>query len=256
MMSKILKLIGGLALASILAACGGGGGSAGQTTPGSNTGAGATATDLIFDLGGKSSITNTGSDFATLTVTVLDANRNVMADIPVSVSLTDGVFQVVSGNATDSNGQFVGTIGIGGNKTNRTINATINAAGLSRVASVVVTGSQISVTPLPATPTPGQTVTLDIGTADSAGSPVSTVVTLSGTAGLTGQFLTDAAGSRSITFNAPGAVGVYSVVVSALGTSVAREIEVVSGTGSTRPPAVGPVNSATLTPVPNLVSVN
>lgn len=255
MMSKILKLIGGLVLASLMTACGGGGGSPGQT-PGSGTPSGATATDLIFDLGGKSTITNSGSDLATLTVTVLDASRNVMPDVPVSVSLTDGVFQVVSGSTTDSNGRFVGTIGIGGNKSNRTINAQISAGGLSRVASVVVTGSQITVTPLPATPTPGQTVTLDIGTADSAGAPISTAVTLGGTAGVTGQYLTDAAGSRSITFIAPATVGVYTVVVSALGTSVVREIEVVSSTGSTRPAAVGPVNSATLTPVPNLVSVN
>lgn len=185
-MSKIFKLISALVLASLMTACGGGGGSPGQT-PGSGTPSGATATDLIFDLGGKSTITNSGSDLATLTVTVLDASRNVMPDVPVSVSLSDGVFQRVSGSTTDSNGRFVGTIGIGGNKSNRTINAQISAGGINRVASVVVTGSQITVTPLPATPTPGQTVTLDIGTSDSAGAPISTAVTLGGTAGVTGS---------------------------------------------------------------------
>lgn len=257
-MNKVSKWIAGFLLASVMAACGGGGGSPGST-PGSGTEPVTTtaATELIFDLGGKASITNTGSDFATLTVTVLDASRNVMAGVPVSVSLSpDGQFQAVSGSTTDVNGRFVGVIGIGGNKANRTINASIKAGNLTRVAAVVVTGSQINVTPLPATPTPGQVVTLDISTTDSAGSSIPADFVLGGTAGASGQFSTDATGSRSITFNAPVSVGTYTVVVSALGTSVLREIEVVSASGSTRPPAVGPVNSATLTPIPNLVTVN
>jgi hypothetical protein len=262
-MTKFLKLISGLALTAVLAACGGGGGSAGTTVP--STGSGSTGTtdtattaaDLIFDLGGKTSITNTGSDFATLTVTVLNASRNVIADVPVTVALSpDGVFQTTA-TKTNSTGQFVGVIGIGGSKANRTLSATITAGGLTRVATVEVKGSQITVTPVPATPAPGQLVTLNIASLDSAGSAIPTAtLTLGGSAGLTGTVVTDASGIRTTSFYAPAATGSYTVLVSGLGVSVTKVIEVVTAGATGKPSASGVVAAASLTPVPTTIAPN
>lgn len=258
---KLIKCLSALALMALLAACGGGGGSAGTTSGGGNnpgTGSSPAAANVLFDLGSKTTIANSGSDSTTLTVTVLDAGNNVLSGVPVEVSLSpDGVFRAASGNATNASGQFSGQITIGDNKANRTINATIRAGGLTRVASVLVTGSQISVTPIPATPIPGQTVTLNITASDSAGSPISgALLTLSGNAGIGGQFATDLSGNRSVSFLAPSATGSYSVLVSGLGITVTRVIEVVSGGDSGIPPAVGTVASQSLTPDPTSINAN
>lgn len=260
MMLKIFfKLIGGLVVSVALVACGGGGGSPGGNNSGNpNPGNQPAAASLVFDLGNKPTIANSGSDSTTLTVTVLNAGNNVLSGVPVEVSLSpDGVFRATSGNTTNAAGQFSGQITIGDNKANRIINATIRAGGLTRVASVLVTGSQITVTPVPATPIPGQTVTLNITALDSAGAPISgALLTLSGSAGVGGQIATDLSGNRSVSFLAPSATGSYSTLVSGLGIEVTRWIEVVSGGASGIPPAVGTVVSQSLTPDPTNINAN
>ncbi|MEO7401098.1 MAG: hypothetical protein ABIV07_10090, partial [Polaromonas sp.] len=183
---KFLKYVSTSVLVIALAACGGGGGSAGTTGTGTGTTV-PTAADFIFELD-KTTILNTGSDKAVLTVTVLDSNRNVVVGVPVSVAVdAGGVFSPISGASTDATGKFSGNITIGGDKSNRTINAVITVNNKSKVASIVVVGSQISVTPIPATPTPGQMVTLNVSTTDSAGSPIqNAALILSGTSGASG----------------------------------------------------------------------
>lgn len=217
--------------------------------------------DVVFELD-KSTIVNTGTDAAQLTVSVLDSNRNVMAGIPVQVSLSpDGVFQNSGGNVTDSNGQFIGLITIGGRKSNRDITATIrvptlNAGTLIRTASVRVTGSQIELTPIPATPTPGQAVTLNIATRDSAGASIpNTSLAISGTALAPTSVTTDLSGNAVVTFIAPSSASSYSVIATALGTSVTKIVDVVGGFVS-KPQAVGVVSAATLGANPTTIQPN
>ncbi len=212
--------------------------------------------DFIFQLD-KTSITNSGSDTAVLTVLAVDSTRNVVANAPVAVSLNQNAVFVPGGASTDANGRFTGTILIGGDKADRTVDATITVNNITKVASVIVKGSQLAITPVPATPSPGQLVVLNISAADVAGSPIqSATLALTGTAGASGTFQTDAAGAKQISFLAPAAAGTYDVVVSGLGVSATKSIQVIDVGGAGVPTAVGPVASASLSPSPTSISAN
>jgi hypothetical protein len=258
----------GLATTIALAACGGGGGSSG-TSPNSTAvvasaptsaasvpvTAASVVADFIFQLD-KTSVLNTGSDKSVLTVLVLDKNRNVVSGIPVTVAVDSGGVFAASGSATDATGKVAGDITIGGDKGNRTINATITVNGIVKVASIVVTGSQIVVTPVPATPLPGQPVTLNISTSDSAGAAIqNATVSLGGTSGASGALTTDVSGVKSSTFTAPSTPGTYTVVVTGLGISTTKNIQVVVAGAAGIPAAVGPVSSASLSPQPTSISI-
>lgn len=261
------KYLVGFAAVIALTACGGGGGSPGTTT--NSTGVVSTppvsatpvtvasvVSDFIFELD-KTSVFNAGSDKSVLTVLVLDKNRNVVSGVPVSVAVdSSGVF-AASGLTTDPAGKVAGNITIGGDKSNRTINATITVNGIVKVASILVTGSQIVVTPVPATPSPGQQVVLNVSTSDSAGAVVqNAAVTLGGTAGASGALTTGVSGSKTVAFTAPSTAGTYTVVVTGLGVSTTKNIQVVVPGGAGIPAAVGPVSSASLSPQPTSISAN
>jgi hypothetical protein len=246
-----MKYLGGLAVALLLAACGGG-------SPTSATGLNMTPTvaDVVFELD-KATINNTGVDVVNLTVSVLDSSRNVIVGVPVRVSLSpDGIFQKTGGDVTDSKGQLVGQIAIGSNKSNRVISATITVGTLSRVASVQVTGSQIVLTPVPAVPAPGQSVRMNIETRDTAGVAIPNVtLALSGVAGVPASVTTDFSGNAVVTFTAPTSPGEYIFVASALGASALKPIQVISA-ASSKPAAIGMVSTASLTPNPTTIQPN
>lgn len=253
MLNKILKLTGGLVVSVALVACGGGGGSSGGNNGVPDNQASALSSlDVALD---KNTIVNSGSDSVEITVTALDANRNVMAGVPVQVGLSpDGTFQRSSAESvTDGNGRLVGRILIGDNKENRVLNVRVSSGSVSRLVSVQVTGTQIQVTPLPATPTPGQNTALNITVRDSAGQAIPNVrLTLGGNFGAAGEVTTNASGEVVYNIAAPATAGSYSLVVSGNGVSTSQAIVV----GSARPPAVGPIVSAGLTPEPSQIRTN
>jgi hypothetical protein len=256
---------------SLMSACGGGGGSPGTTSSGSATSGGTNAgtitrtttvattiADYIFELD-KSSIKNSGTDSVVLSVTTLDAARNIVSGVPVSVAVdAGGVFLPASGLVTDSSGKFSGRITAGGDKTDRIINATVTVNGIKKTVTFGVTGSQISVTPVPAVPKPGETVTLNIKVADSADIGIANIpVQLSGSAGFTGSSRTDLAGNLSVTSTAPAA-GTYLAVVSASGVSISSPIRVVTPGGSSTsiPAAIGDFSGANLLANPASIAPN
>ena len=264
---NILNLLGGFLLVALVG-CGGGGGSAG-TPAGSSGGTavptvptvtptGVVASDFIFELD-KQSLLSAGSDKALLTILAVDNNRNVLANVPVSVSVDQGgVFSSSSvGTVTNASGQFSGAVSIGGNKSNRTINAKIVVSGISKIASIQVVGSQILIAPVPATPTPGQAVLVNLDSLDSAGVSIPSVaISLGGSSGASGINTTDVSGKKSFTFNAPTLPGSYSIVATGLGVTTTKIIQVISPTGSSFPVADGMVSSASLSPQPSSISPN
>jgi hypothetical protein len=264
---KFVKYLAGTALVCLLAACGSGGGSPGSTPGNTSTGTGSTPlsataasiADYIFEID-KSTIRNSGSDNVILTVTALDASRNIVSDVPVSVAVdAGGVFTPNLGNATNATGKYTGFIGIGGNKTNRNINARITVNGIVKVATVAVIGTKISVTPVPAVPQPGQTVTLNIKVTDSGDIGIAgTTVNLSGSLGAGGSVVTDGSGNATVVVTAPLA-GSYVAIASASGETFSLPISVVTpGGGSvvTVPIAVGPFSGAVLLPNPTTIAPN
>lgn len=257
---KFLKALGGLLLAGSLMSCGGGGGSPGDTgsgTPGGgDTPPPVTANSIIFTLS-KNELTNSGSDTVDLEVTALDANNNPVVGATAQISVNSGVYTPDS-NVTDAAGQVTGKISIGANKSNRTITATINVGGQTATASIPVIGSAITLTAVPATPAPGQTVRVDIKVVDVNGTGVPNVpVTLSGSLGLNTTVTTDATGTAIANLGAaPAAGGSYTVDASALGVTATRLVQVVTGGGGGIPDAVGVITSANLSIVPNTIAPN
>lgn len=254
---RILGFLLGGVLALALTGCGGGGGSSGSKSEDSDAPATTVISDVVFELS-KTTIVNSGSDASDLKITVLDASRNIIVGVPVQVSLNpDGVFLKTTGDVTDGNGQFGGKIQIGGNKSNRQIDAIIRVGDLTRTASVQVTGSQITLLPVPATPNPGQLVSLNVSTTDSAGAAIPNVsFSFDGSAVALGHASTDLSGNAVITFAAPSSVGTYTVVVTALGTSVSKIVEVVAAGVSGKPAAVGVPSTSSLTPNPTTIQPN
>lgn len=118
-----------------LAACGGGGSSSG--TPGLGSPQTPKATDLVVVLS-KSEISNTGNETVTATVTAVDANRNGVADVPVTVAVNNGAVVSVERTTTDASGTLVAVIGIGSDRSNRTLTVSVTAGQLSRSAELKV----------------------------------------------------------------------------------------------------------------------
>jgi hypothetical protein len=272
---KLIKLFTCLLIFSSLAACGAGGGNAGAipnsgttTTNTSTTSSTSTSTvitptgivtvdDYIFELD-KFAVKNTGTDDVLLSVTTLDKSRNIVPGVAVSVSVdAGGVFTPVAGLNTDATGKFTGKIGIGGNKTDRTINATISVNGKIKVVAFAVSGTKISVTPVPAVPIPGQTVTLNIKVTDSGDVGIAnTPVQLSGTVGFSGVANTDFTGNLQVNTIAP-ASGNYLAIVSASGVTVAKPLTIVSlGGVNTIPNATPTFSGASLLANPASIPPN
>lgn len=265
---KLTFLVGFSALC--ISACGGGGGSAGTTSSSGALGtsfpivtnptqpspAVPVASDFVFQLD-KTTIVNTGSDRAVLTVLAVDRSRNVVVGVPVAVVVdADGVF-TPSSQVTDASGSFSGSIAIGGNKSNRTINASISVGGIVKVASVVVTGSVLSITPSVSTPVPGQVVDFSISAKASDGTAIqNSRLSLSGNVGALGVVVTDASGIATARLNAPLVPGDYTFIASGLGIEKSLPLKVVSQGGVSRDPVTAIVRSASLSPQPTSIAPN
>jgi hypothetical protein len=148
-MKTLMRLFSLLAVL-LIAACSGGGGSPGSCTfscsPGSG-GGGQTATDAVLVLS-SASIGNSGGDTVTATVTALDANRNALKDVAVTITADNDAIVTVSGaGVTDATGVLKATISIGANRSNRTIVVTATSGALSKKANLaVVDASQVTPT--------------------------------------------------------------------------------------------------------------
>jgi hypothetical protein len=138
---KILTRLFSMLAVVTLAACSGGGGSSGECrfscTP-EGAGGGASAADTVLVLS-KTSIANSGSDTVTATVTALDANRNALKGVPVTITANNDAVVTVSGaGVTDDKGVITAAVTIGSNRTNRTIVVTANSGALSKTADLAV----------------------------------------------------------------------------------------------------------------------
>lgn len=166
----------GLGMATLLSACGGGGGSAGDPTfPGGGTGGGSTGTtasDLVLTLSGATLPTD-GTGSVLVTVYALDAKRNTMANVPVSVSVDANALVSTSDTKTDASGVVTGSVRIGSDQSKRTITVTAVSGSITKTAQItVVTPSSTGNTSGPAmtvalsttqiTPSVGATVTVTL----------------------------------------------------------------------------------------------
>lgn len=180
------KLVAGrvaaaLALATLLSACGGGGGASGSagtpllgTTPSGTTSAVASLSVAPAPV----TLPNDGTATATITVTALDASNVTLKGVPISFTADTGTISPGS-TVTDDKGELKATLGIGDNKTKRTITITAAAGGVSKTATVSVVDSTTTA------PTASNlTLLLDKFTVNNTGSDsVTATVTATGDGG-------------------------------------------------------------------------
>ena len=255
---NVFKFAIGFTTSLLLISCGGGGGSPGVVANSTGTAAAAgvpVASSFVFSLD-KSSIPNGDTDRALLTITALDASRNVLKDQDVLVSVDSGAYTPLS-TKTDTNGLASGNISIGGDKSNRDINVTMKVGGLSGTAVVTVTGSQITLTPLPSTLMPGARAEILVKVTDASGAGIpAKSIQMGGTLGLSQTAVTGSSGTATIVLAAaPAATGTYTVTASGLGVTASRDVLVASGTSGV-PAAVGVISSASVAVSPNSIPPN
>ena len=141
-------VMGFLALATaVLVGCGGGGASGDCVLCNNGGGGGGTVTaaDLSLALSAQS-ISNSGADTVTVTVTAVDASRNSLSGATVVISADSGAVVSAAGKTTGADGVVTAAVGIGADKTNRSITLTATSGGITKTATLQVTGSKISTT--------------------------------------------------------------------------------------------------------------
>lgn len=124
-----------LMLLAGLAACGGGGGSAGAPILGGGGTSG--VTDLVITLSSNTLI-NSGAQTVTVTVTAVDASRNVVPNVPVNVSADANAVVTAESTTTDAGGIVRAAVGIGSDRTARVITVTARNGSLTKTATITV----------------------------------------------------------------------------------------------------------------------
>jgi hypothetical protein len=266
----LYRFIFALLLSLTLAACGGGGGSAGSeggTTP-PITGVVAVASDLVIGFeNGKNALRNTGNDQVRLNITAVNGAGNALAAVPVRIQVDNGgVFLgdsapgVTGDFVTDARGIFSGVITSPSNRSNRDINVTITSGSASKNTVISVTGSQITITPVPGAPFSGSATLVNLRLLDANGAGIpNTVLTLSGTAGFSGTVTTNNSGDAIFSAVAPSAAGTYTIIASGSGVATTIPLTVISASSGGVPNAIGPIGPGALganpTNIPNNLTV-
>lgn len=201
-------------------------------------------------------LSNDGSSTVDATVTAVNSNGVALAEIPVTVSVNNSAVATVSGTTTDAKGVVTAAVGIGSDRSNRSITVTARSGSLTRTASFQVIGANLSATPLPAVIAPGAAGQVDFRLVDVNSNPMSNqTIVVNGVNGVEVSGSTDNNGSYTYSYTAPATAGSLDIRASAGGVSRTQTVLVQSGTG-TIPPAAIAVQSATLAGSPSVVPVN
>jgi hypothetical protein len=239
-----------------LAACGGGENAGTPPFGGGDSGGTVKAADLTLVLDAVT-LNNTGTETVKATVTAVDANRNTVAGIPVTLSVDGSATVQVSGNATDTNGVVTGQVGIGANSSNRALTVRAVSGDLVRTATIQVVGSRLTGTPVPAVLAPGAAgkVQYKLVNANSiAMAGVDIVVT--GADGIETRGTTGVNGEFDYSYTAPAAAGTATIRAAAAGVEDVQTVQVQAGPGAIPPATAGSVRSASVSANPSVVAVN
>jgi hypothetical protein len=121
-------------LALLLVACGGGGSGGTPFVGNPNT---TTVSNLVLVLSSPT-IANSGTATVNATVTAVDANNNAVSNVEVTISADSNATVTVPGTKTGTDGRLVAEIGVGSDRTPRTITITARSGTLSKTATLRV----------------------------------------------------------------------------------------------------------------------
>ena len=241
----------------LLVACGGGGGDKGDPPFGTAPPAGtATAADISLTLS-KSTLSNSGTETVTATVTAVDANRNTVAGIPIRLAVDNDATVAVSGTATDDKGVVTGAVGIGSSRANRVVLVTAISGTLSKQIAIQVTGARLTATAVPAVLAPSQAGVVQYRVVDATGNPLAnTDITVTGPGGTQSTSKTGNSGELNYTYTAPAAAGNLDIRAASAGVELITTVVIQSGPGSIPVVPAGSVRSASVSANPSVVAVN
>lgn len=216
-----------------------------------------TASDLTLVLS-SASLPNNGTSEITATVTAVNANRNALPGIPVTVRVNNGAVASVvpASGITNENGAITAGIGVGDSAANRTVTVTATSGSVTRSATFQVVGATLTATPLPAVIAPGAPGQVDFRLVDVTAKPMADQsITITGVDSAPVSGRTDSNGSFVYAYTAPVTVGTLNIRAAGGGTSLTQTVLVQSGTGTILPADIA-VQSASVAASPSVVSVN
>lgn len=222
------------------------------TDPGNPT---PTADDLALVLSAPT-VNNGGTNTVTATVTAVDRNRNVVAGIPVTVSVDANATAAVSGTVTNAQGVMTATVGIGADRSNRVVTVTAISGTITKRASFSVRGAQLtsSATPLVVAGSRGNVIEFTLLDFNSV-AMTDQVITVTSPGLPSVSQRTDANGKFTYRYDAPSTVGPLELVASAAGAENRQTINISPATTAIEPASEVP-QSASVTPTPSVVTVN
>jgi hypothetical protein len=253
---KLLKQCGLILCCAIVAACGGGGGNAGTAPFGNGSSSNSTAADLILTVG-AAQIPNTGSSTLPITATAIDASRNTMASVPITINADSDAVVSASSTTTDASGNVSATLSIGANRSNRVITITATSGSISKSTTVQVVGTKISSTLVPAVIAPSTAGQVQYRVVDQAGSPMSNQdvqITATGLTPASATGTTGANGDYVFNYTSPATAGSVQIVANIAGASDVQTVQVQSA--STVPTVTTTIESASVSANPSVVGVN
>jgi hypothetical protein len=240
------------AAAVVIAGCSGGAKT--TTSSGTGTGSDVTPADLLVTVStvAADGLHDVTTETATVQVTAVDKNRNVLSGAAVSVVPDNTAVATVSGTQTDSNGIVTANIGVGTDRTNRQIAVVVTSGSITKTLAINVVGAKLTATLNPAVVTPGAAGSITYHLSDANNAPIpGLAVALSGAFSANGT--TDSNGDFVYNYTAPATEQVLAVNAVAAGAQAASSITDAAGTIG---PAQGVVQSATIDANPTTIPTN
>ena len=212
------------------------------------------AADLSLELS-ASTLNNVGTNTVVATATAVDANRNVLAGIPVTMRVDSSALVAVSASTTNAQGRVLGTVSLGSDRSNRVVTVTATSGALTRSASFTVIGARLTASFAPRV-SAGVSDRIEFSLVDANALPMAAQsITVNASNGATASGTTDGNGKYSFNYTAPAVPGTLTITAAAAGTTRDLSVEVSSGAV---PPVASDlsVRSASLTATPSVVTIN
>ena len=219
-------LCAALATASAVGLAGCGGANGDTSAPAAAASAATTAADITLALS-SATLLDSGTDTVTATVTAVDANRNLIAGVPVTISVDNAATALVSRKVTDANGVVTAAIGVGAERANRVITVSATSNGVVRTAAVQVTGAKLLTTALPASLAPSSAGTVRFRLTDNNSNPMAQqAIVVNGVGGVEVSAKTDNNGEYLYAYTAPATTGTLDIRATAGGVTSTQSVQV------------------------------
>lgn len=213
------------------------------------------ASDLSLTLS-SNQLSNSGTSTVTATITAVDVNRNALSGIPITVSVGSNAVATVSGTQTNAQGVVTAQIGIGSDRTNRSITVNATSGAVTKSATFIVRGAKLTASFSPLITAGSGVQSINYLLQDDNSSPMpGQAISVSGNGLPSSSGVTDINGKFTYSYPAPAAASTLNVLANAAGSDTTSQVAVQTA-GSILPNALSVPTSASLTPTPSVVSVN